>query len=106
MQSSVTSGAPGMRRDSPHTRGIKPYGLFGGILDHAAEQVIRQIRAVDIGHIGAQHERWLLLAGNLLQKTRLADGQLNGIRIRLHQGLHRGIKILNALQKLRSLKNP
>ena len=67
-----------------HTCGIKPYGLFGGILDHAAEQVIRQIRAVHIGHIGAQHERWLLLAGNLLQKTSLAYGQLDGIRIRLH----------------------
>ena len=47
-----------------------------------------------------------MFAGNLLQETRLAESQLDRIRIRLHQGLHRSIEILNALQEAALIKKP
>ncbi len=82
-----------------HAGRIEAHGLLGRIADHTAEERARQLGAVDIGHVGAQHERGLFLAGNALEQFRLADGKLDRIRCRFDEGTHTILEIFDALQK-------
>ena len=53
--------------------------LLDRIGDHRAEEMARQRLAVDVRHVGAQHERGLVLAWQRLKMSRLANGQLDGV---------------------------
>ena len=60
--------------------------------------------AVDVRHVGAQHERGLVLAWQRLQMSRLADGQLDGVWRARDDGLNGGGHIFDASQEARLIE--
>ena len=72
-----------------------------------AEEMARQCLAVDVRHVGAQHERGLVLAWQRLQMSRLADGELDGIRRAARRWFARRADMSSMpARKLDSLKKP
>ena len=81
------------------TRGIQPKRLFDRVFDHAAEECARKFLAVNIRHIRAKHQRRLVTPWQRLQKSSLADGQLNGIGRSRHQRVNGIGKIFDTGKK-------
>ena len=82
-----------------HAGRIEPQPLLDGRLDHAAEERARELRAIDVGDVGAEHERGLLAARDGLEIVRLPDGELDGIGRGGHDRPHRLLHVLDALEE-------
>ena len=89
-----------------HARRIQPDRLLRRVADHPAEKGARQLTAIHIGHIRAQHQRRLVPARDTLQQLRLPDGELDRVRRRGHQRAHALPQILNAGQKPALIEEP
>jgi hypothetical protein len=87
-------------------RRIRAQRLLHQITQRHAEQLLRQVRSVNVGHIAAQHQRRLALTGHSRQPSRLSHAQLNGIRPRLHRSRDSGRQVLDSRQKLRIVEDP
>ena len=59
--------------------GVEPERLLDGVLDELAEQGARQLGRVDVGDVGAQHQRGLAWPGMCCRWRRLAEGQLDRV---------------------------
>ena len=55
--------------------GVEPQRLLDGVGDELAEQVARQLGAVDVRDVGAQHERRLLRPADALEVAAPAPGE-------------------------------
>src|SRR3989449_478391 len=89
-----------------HAGGVKTQRLFDRRLDHATEERARQGGAVNVGHIGAQYQSRSFFAWQRLEKVRLADGQLNGVRSGGNERLDGFLQIFDALQKSAFVEKP
>ena len=73
-------GLAGDAEEIHHDAGrVEAQGLLDRVFNHAAEESAGQLLAIDIGHVGAEHERGLLPAGDRLQKRGLAHGELDRV---------------------------
>jgi uncharacterized protein (TIGR00645 family) len=80
-------------------RCIEADRLFHGVFDHPAKKRTRQLLAVNVGDIRAEHECGFRADGKRLEIVRLSDRELDGIGRRMHERLHCFAEILDALQK-------
>ncbi len=87
-----------------HAGGVHAQRLLHRIGDQLAEDMLRQRLAVDIGHVRSQHQRWLLLAGNLLEVPRLTHSQLDGVGVGLDDRLNGARQVFDACQKRRLIE--
>ena len=86
--------------------GIQTKRLFDRVFNHAAEEGARELLAVDIGHVGPQHQRRLLAPRQRLQESSLTEGQLNGIGRGRNQGFDGIGKIFDPGKKAILIEKP
>ena len=80
--------------------GVVAHGLEHAVFEHEAEAaVFGQRLAVNVRHVGAQHEAGLLAAGDLLQMARHAERELDRVRGCLDECLQHGAHVLDAMQE-------
>ena len=89
-----------------HAHGVQAQRLLDRRLDHAAEERPRQLLAVHVGHIRAQHQRRLGPARQGLQVVRLPDGELDRVRRGGHQRVDAFFQVFNPLQEPALIEEP
>ncbi len=83
-----------------HARGVEAQGLFDRLGHELGEVTPVGVdrRAVDVGDIGAHHQRGLF-ARALLEQRGAAGRQLDGVGRRLHQHVERGGEVLDSREE-------
>ena len=93
-------GLLGDAEEVDHDAGrVEPHRLADRVGEHAREKGAGQLGAVNVGDIGAQHQRGLGADGRGLQVGRLADGQLDRVGAGRHEGGDRLGQVLDAGEK-------
>ena len=87
-----------------HTGRIESDSLKARLLDHRTQRLDGQLAAIDIRHIRAENEGWLLTAWDHLQVSGLPGGELNGVRSGFHDGFYGLRHILDACEKARLIE--
>ena len=83
-----------------HAGGVVTHCLQHAVFEHEAEAaVLRQRLAVNVGHIGTQHETGLLTSRHLLQMPRHAERELDRVRSGLDERLHHRAHVFDTLQE-------
>lgn len=89
-----------------HTGRVESKRLFHRRLDHAAEEVLGQFPAIDVGDVRSKNQRGLEAARNGLEEVGLADGELDGIGCGLDYRLHGRVEVLDAREEPKLVEEP
>ena len=88
-----------------HADGVETQGLLHRGIDQTRIDMVAQILPVDIGNVGAENQRGLLPAGDALEIMRLTDSQLDGIGIRVGDGLDGTTHVFESVEEWRLVED-